>query len=337
MKKSVLLAAAMFTLNQMPIAWAVEVGETAPEIKAEYWINLPGSAKSLNPEHLKGRLVLLEFWATWCGPCRDSIPHLIELKKKYEPKGMLLVALSDEPKSKVGPFVEKYKMPYIVGGGAKATLQKYGINAFPTAILIGPDGKVVWTGHPAVIDSEIESALKSNPPKKKGSLSEESAASVLKKADKLYREGKYADAMDLFTQVATENKGSAHAKKANEQIKRMKGNSSIMEALRRAEAGKKCSRWLACARVLAQNGEKADAAKYYDRIIHEFGEFEEAKIARSERKALGYEGKPEAAKPSKAAARNVADDEEDEDDDSDEEEDEEAEGEDEGEDEDEGE
>ncbi len=328
MKKFVLLAAAVVALTQVPMARAVEVGDMAPEIKADYWINMPGSAKSLNPEHMKGRLVLLEFWATWCGPCRDSIPHLIELKKKYEPKGMLLVALSDEPKSKVGPFVEKYKMPYVVGGGAKATLQKYGINSFPTAILIGPDGKVVWTGHPAVIDSEIESALKANPPKKKGSLSEETAASVLKKADKLYRDGKYADAMDLFTQVSAENKGSPHAKKANEQIKKMKGNSSIMESLRRAEAGKKCGKWLACARVLAQNGEKSDAAKYYDRIINEFGEFDEAKVARAERKALGYEGKPEAAKPSKAAARKAADDEEEdedsdsEDDDSDEDEDE---------------
>lgn len=310
MKKFALLAAAVFALTQGPIAQAVEVGETAPEIKADYWINMPGSTQSLNPEHLKGRLVLLEFWATWCGPCRDSIPHLIELKKKYEPKGMLLVALSDEPKSKVGPFVEKYKMPYVIGGGAKATLQKYGINSLPTAVLIGPDGKVVWTGHPAVIDSEIESALKANPPKKKGSLSDETAASVLKKADKFYRNGKYADAMDLFTQVAAENKGSAHAKKANEQIKKMKGNSSIMEALRRAEAGKKCGRWLACARALAQNGEKADAAKYYDKIINEFSEFEQAKIARAERKALGYEGKPEAAKPSKAAARKASDDDE---------------------------
>ncbi|QDV91387.1 Thiol-disulfide oxidoreductase ResA [Phycisphaerae bacterium RAS2] len=321
MKKFVLLAAVMFALSQTPVARAVEVGEAAPEIKADYWINMPGSAKSLNSEHLKGRLVLLEFWATWCGPCRESIPHLVELKKKYESKGMLLVALSDEPKSKVGPFVEKYKMPYVVGGGAKSTLQKYGINSLPTAILIGPDGKVLWTGHPAVVDSEIESALKSNPPKKKGSLSDESAASVLKKADKLYREGKFADAMDLFTQVTAEHKGSTQAKKANEQIKKMKGNSTIMEALRRADAGKKCGKWLACARVLAQNGEKADAAKYYDRIINEFGEFEQAKIARAERKALAYEGKTEAAKPSKAAARKAADDDEDEDDDSEDDED----------------
>jgi len=321
MKKFVLLAAVMFALSQTPVARAVDVGEAAPEIKADYWINMPGSAKSLNSEHLKGRLVLLEFWATWCGPCRESIPHLVELKKKYESKGMLLVALSDEPKSKVGPFVEKYKMPYVVGGGAKSTLQKYGINSLPTAILIGPDGKVLWTGHPAVVDSEIESALKSNPPKKKGSLSDESAASVLKKADKLYRDGKYADAMDLFTQVSAENKGSAHAKKANEQIKKMKGNSTIMEALRRADAGKKCGKWLACARVLAQNGEKADAAKYYDRIIKEFGEFEQAKIARAERKALAYEGKTETAKPSKAAARKAADDDEDEDADSEDDED----------------
>jgi thiol-disulfide isomerase/thioredoxin len=319
MKTTSLFVAAAVSLVLIPMAAAVEVGETAPAITADYWINVPAGTKAVGPEHLKGRIVLLEFWATWCGPCRESIPHLNELKKKYESKGVLLVALSDEPKSKVAPFVDQQKMSYVVGGGAKATQEKYGISAFPTAILIDPDGKVAWTGHPAVIDSEIVKLMKSNPPKKKGGLSAASAEATLKKADKLFRDRKYADAMELFSMVADENKGSAHGKKAASQIKKMKANSTIMDTIRRAEADRKCTQWLQCARILAQYGEKADAAKYYDRIITEFGDLENSKIARAERQSLGYESKAlakstPAKKPAKASARKAVDDDEDDDD-----------------------
>lgn len=310
---------------------AIEVGETAPPINAEPWLNLPSGVKSVAPDHLKGRVVAAVFMQTGSAESKESFPQLTELKKQYESKGVFVLALFSDPRAKVASLVEKSKVECAVGCGARQTFDKFGVSVVPFVVLIGSDGKVAWTGHPAVIEAEIGKALKATPPKKKGSPFSESAANVLKKADKLYREGKFADAMDLFTQVTAEHKGSAQAKKANEQIKKMKGNSSIMEALRRAEAGKKCGKWLACARALAQNGEKADAAKYYDRIISEFGEFEQGKIARAERKALGYEGKTESAKPSKAAARKAADDEEEEDDDSEDDEDSDDEDEDDGE------
>lgn len=300
---------------------AIDVGDTAPSINAESWLNLPSGVKSVAPEHLKGRVVVAVFVQAASPESKESIPQLSELKKQYESKGVFVLALFTDPRAKVASLVEKTRIECVVGCGARETFDEFGISNVPFAVVIGSDGKVAWTGHPAVVDSEIGKALKATPPKKKGSPFSEAAATVLKKADKLYREGKFADAMDLFTQVTAEHKGSTQAKKANEQIKKMKGNSTIMEALRRADAGKKCGKWLACARVLAQNGEKADAAKYYDRIINEFGEFEQAKIARAERKALAYEGKTEAAKPSKAAARKAADDDEDEDDDSEDDED----------------
>lgn len=129
------------------------VGKEPPEIKAEGWIN---SEKPVSLANLKGKVVVVEFWATWCPPCRASIPHLAGLHEKHAKEGLVIVGLSDEPKDKVEPFAKKLKMPYIVGFGSP-TGEAYGVEGIPTAFLIGPDGKVVWSGHP--MDEAFEKAL----------------------------------------------------------------------------------------------------------------------------------------------------------------------------------
>ncbi|MBE3070569.1 MAG: TlpA family protein disulfide reductase [Planctomycetes bacterium] len=136
------------------------VGTEAPEIEAAYWLN----SDPLTLQGLRGQIVVVEFWATWCPPCRQTIPHLIELHTQYAGKGVVIVSLTDEPKETVAPFVKEMGMPYAVGGGSK-TGRAYGVQGIPSAAVIDPAGKVVWQGHPmggldAALAAQVKAAAK---------------------------------------------------------------------------------------------------------------------------------------------------------------------------------
>ena len=98
---------------------------------------------------------VVEFWATWCGPCKVSIPHLSELQNKFKDKGVVVVGVTDEEASKVKPFVTKMgeKMEYLVACDKEqktsaAYMEAYGQGGIPTAFVVGKNGKVLWFGHP---------------------------------------------------------------------------------------------------------------------------------------------------------------------------------------------
>ncbi|MBS2034992.1 TlpA family protein disulfide reductase [bacterium] len=132
------------------------VGKPAIEIKAQKWLN----TKPLSLAALKGKVVVVEFWATWCGPCRASIPHLKELNAKYASKGVQLVSLTDEGADVAEPFVKQNGMDYAIGAGS-STGQDYGVTGIPHAVVVGKDGKVAWEGHPMNgLDQAVEAALK---------------------------------------------------------------------------------------------------------------------------------------------------------------------------------
>src|SRR5437773_620495 len=83
---------------------SAELGMSAPALNVAEWVK--GQAVNLNAG--KGRIIyVVEFWATWCPPCRASIPHLTELQKKFKDKGVTFIGISDETVSVVKPFVNK--------------------------------------------------------------------------------------------------------------------------------------------------------------------------------------------------------------------------------------
>jgi len=130
---------------------------TAPEIEAGYWIN----SEPLTLAGLRGKIVVVEFWATWCPPCRTSIPHLIEMHKRYGPEGVVFISLTNEPQDVVERFVKSMGMPYAVGGGS-STGRAYGVRGIPRAFVVDAEGRIVWEGHPMKdLDKAIEKALES--------------------------------------------------------------------------------------------------------------------------------------------------------------------------------
>jgi len=129
------------------------IGEPLPPLSVTYLREKPD---------LTGKPLILEFWATWCPPCRASIPHLNEIYKKYKDRGLMIVGVSDEPKSKVEAFLKTTPMDYSPALDAGKKLNKeFGINAIPHAVLVNKEGKVVWEGHPMQLkDADIEAVLK---------------------------------------------------------------------------------------------------------------------------------------------------------------------------------
>jgi thiol-disulfide isomerase/thioredoxin len=111
-------------------------------------VKLDGTPLNL-PADLKGKAYVVDFWATWCGPCVASQPEMKEIYKKYKDKGLEIVGISlDENKDDVVGFVKTNEIPWIQTWSAgekwaKPIALKYGIAAIPSVWVVGKDGKVV--------------------------------------------------------------------------------------------------------------------------------------------------------------------------------------------------
>ena len=163
LKKFVLAALAAGTLFTAQAA--LKVGDTLPDLTG---FKLEGTL----PDSLKGKVVILDFWASWCGPCAESFPVMDELQKKYQDQGLVIVAVSvDEKAAKMETFLKKNPVSFTVVRDAEhklvATVEP---PTMPTSFIIDREGKVrfLHTGfHGATTRKEyieqIESLLKATP------------------------------------------------------------------------------------------------------------------------------------------------------------------------------
>jgi len=103
----------------------------------------------------KGKVVLLDFWATWCHGCKTEIPWYMEFQNKYKDKGLSVIGVSmDEDGWKsVKPFLEEKKMNYAVVIGNEDLARLYAVDALPVTLLIDRDGKIA-DSHPGMVDKD---------------------------------------------------------------------------------------------------------------------------------------------------------------------------------------
>jgi thiol-disulfide isomerase/thioredoxin len=157
---SLLGAPVLALLAALPLA-AAEAEQTpaagfpAPVLEPSEWLNTQAPTSWAQ---LKGRVLLVDKWATWCKPCIASIPHLNKLHDKYAAQGLTIIGVTDEPAAKVKPVMESQGMKYTI---AISKADKYKTGTIPHAWLIDPLGEVLWHGMPTQIDeAQIEEALK---------------------------------------------------------------------------------------------------------------------------------------------------------------------------------
>ena len=128
-------------------AWAI-IGKLKEPVPAPGFQIKDVEGKSLSLEQYKGKVVLLMFWATWCGPCRMEIPHLIELQNEYGSKGLAVVSLSvDDPQrmnaANLASFTKSKNVNYRVGMATAQIVRDYGgVGSIPTSFLIDRKGNL---------------------------------------------------------------------------------------------------------------------------------------------------------------------------------------------------
>lgn len=165
-----LLALALAVPYPAASADALVPGSPAPELAVSKWLQGEPVAG-----FEKGKTYVVEFWATWCGPCRVTIPHLNELSKKYKDKATFVgVSIWEDDPSQVEPFIKEMgdKMTYRVAldeipeGGvasdgkmAKGWMEAAKQEGIPTAFIVNGEGKVAWIGHPAEMDKPLEEVV----------------------------------------------------------------------------------------------------------------------------------------------------------------------------------
>ena len=158
-----IIAFLLFSLNLQAVEPALEnskvrealnamQGKPAPALQLNGWLN----TKDLDLEKLKGKIVVLDFWATWCGPCIAAIPHTNEMMQKYADKGVVIIGVCHQRGAEKMAATAKekgIKYPIAVDQGTNAA---YKANSFPDYYIIDRKGILRWAD---IVNRDVEKAI----------------------------------------------------------------------------------------------------------------------------------------------------------------------------------
>jgi thiol-disulfide isomerase/thioredoxin len=117
-------------------------GKSPPELQVTGWLNTDG--KELKLAHLKGKVVVLDFWGVWCGPCRAAMPHLKELYEKHKDEGLEVIGVHTTMRGEdAAAFVEEQELPWPVAIDVeKKTVEAFRVDSFPDYYIIDRAGEL---------------------------------------------------------------------------------------------------------------------------------------------------------------------------------------------------
>ena len=134
-------------------------GQAAPSFKLSTL-----SGQQVSSESYRGRVLVLDFFATWCQPCRVSIPHLVEMNRKYGQQGLFVLGMSadEDGERAVKVFAEKNRMTYPVALAGESTLADFGVRSVPVMFVIDKKGRVaeVFRGFTGEVAHSTEQLIK---------------------------------------------------------------------------------------------------------------------------------------------------------------------------------
>ena len=159
------------------------IGSDAPALDVEHWVHKNQDKLPPVTKFEAGKVYVVEFWATWCGPCLASMPHLAELQTKMADKGVRIISISDEDLETVEEFLNR-EVQQAPGAEAEGKPQTYrqltssyslttdpdqssyhdymeaaAQNGIPTAFIVGKDAKIEWIGHPMEMDGPLNAVV----------------------------------------------------------------------------------------------------------------------------------------------------------------------------------
>ena len=156
--KTTMRVLAVLTLSCVLISLAL-AGDPAPNFKLSTM-----DGKTIELKQLAGKAVVVNFWATWCGPCRREIPGMIRIYEKYKAKGLEIVGISLDRGgwNDLKPFLAKNPIAYTIVLGGNTEAQAYGgIEGIPTTFFVDRKGRIVSKTVGAMEEADFEKAVKS--------------------------------------------------------------------------------------------------------------------------------------------------------------------------------
>lgn len=133
------MLAFLLFLGYSGTAFALDKGSKAPDFQ------LPGTQGTVRLSDAAGSVVYVDFFASWCGPCRQSFPWMNEMQQRYRAKGFRVIAVNvDAKQDDATKFLSQHPAGFTVAFDAKGTVPaQYGVKGMPTSFLVGRDGKVI--------------------------------------------------------------------------------------------------------------------------------------------------------------------------------------------------
>ncbi len=124
------------------------------------------AGQTIKLDSYRGKIVLIDFWATWCGPCMAELPNMLATEKTYGPRGLQILGISlDRDANALARVVRDKNIPWPQHLDENGDVsRRFGVDSIPRCFLIGTDGAVLWTGHPSDLQTQLTKAFAQHPP-----------------------------------------------------------------------------------------------------------------------------------------------------------------------------